>query len=241
MVEMAANPPKQARSVYHLWTIIWGLRCFSHSCFVKVVFVSDRRDHRNREYHQAKAESTNDWICVGAVMLRSGRVPELTVAGEKLEAVREVILICFLLCSGKQDFACSYEQNQSRVVSEKLSSAMYNFLNSDKTWNIWHSEICVNPFLLLFLQYLWTGDPSAVSCQLSSGAVSSESLDEVPGTSSQGLWLLQHAAEETCPSAGDPAVWRAWSSVCCPEEHQLDCAEKVKPQGAVLPGLSKGI
>jgi len=40
-------------------------------------------------------------------VLRAGGVPELTVAGEKPEAVREVILVGFLLCSGKQVFACS--------------------------------------------------------------------------------------------------------------------------------------
>lgn len=140
-------------------------------------------------------------------------------------------LVCFLPCSGKWTLPAFMNKTRSKRCLRKLFSA--KFLNSDKIRNIWRSEITVNPLLLLCLQYLWTGDPSAVSRQLSSGAVSGESLDEVPGASSQGLWLLQHAAEETCPSAGDPAVWRARGSVRCPEEHQLDCAEKVKPQGVL--------
>lgn len=223
-----SKPPKQARSVYHLQMVIWGLKCFSDNCFFKVVFVSDRQDHRNREYQQAKAESTNNSIWVGTIM-QSWKISWADGGRRGTWSCEKGFLVCFLLCSGKRTLPAFVNKTRSKRCLRKPFSA--KFLNSDKIWNIWHSEIIVNPFLLPCLQYLWTGDPSAVSRQLGSGAVGGESLDEVPGTSSQGLWLLQHAAEETCPSAGDPAVWRAWGSVCCPEEHQLDCAEKVKPQG----------
>lgn len=44
------------------------------------MFVSDRQDHTKRKYQQEKAG-------------KCGIVPELTGAGEKLEAVREVCLL----------------------------------------------------------------------------------------------------------------------------------------------------
>lgn len=77
-------------------------------------------------------------MCVGTSVLRTGRVSELAVAGEKPGAVKEVVLVCFLLCSGKQGCLFLVNKTEAKKGLRKLSSAMRDLLSSDKIRNIWH-------------------------------------------------------------------------------------------------------
>lgn len=82
-------------------------------------------------------------------------------------------------------------------------------------------------FFLFCPQHLWEGDSPPISCQLSSGAFSSKSSNEISGVVTQGLWLLQYTAEEIGPSTYRFSVWGARGAAHCPEEHQLNFPENV--------------
>lgn len=92
----------------------------------------------------------------------------------------------------------------------------------------WAQKLSFKILIFIFCpQHLWAGNSPVISCQLSSGAFSSKSPNEIFRVATQGLWLLQYAAEEVGPATCHSAVWGARGAIRRPEEHQPNCPEKV--------------